>query len=70
MKERARLVRRLGELIAANVEPIADMETADTGQVTYQTKKVLVPRASDNFNYFAELIQHMHGEPTIPTPAT
>jgi len=62
VKERARLVRKLGELIAANVEPIADMETADTGQVTYQTKKVLVPRASDNFNYFAELIQHMHGE--------
>ena len=62
VKERARLVKKLGELIAANVEPIADMETADTGQVTYQTKKVLVPRASDNFNYFAELIQHMHGE--------
>ncbi len=62
VKERARLVRKLGELIAANVEPIADMETADTGQVTHQTKKVLVPRASDNFNYFAELIQHMHGE--------
>ncbi len=62
VKERARLVRKLGELIAANVESIADMETADTGQVTYQTKKVLVPRASDNFNYFAELIQHMHCE--------
>ena len=46
VKERARLVRKLGELIAANVEPIADLETADCGQVTNQTKRVLIPRAS------------------------
>ncbi|GAA4001212.1 5-carboxymethyl-2-hydroxymuconate semialdehyde dehydrogenase [Comamonas faecalis] len=62
LKERARLVKKLGELIAANVSEIADLETEDTGQVTGQTKRVLVPRAADNFNYFAEHIQHMHGE--------
>ena len=62
VKERARLVRKLGDLIAANVADIADLETADCGQVTNQTKRVLIPRASDNFYYFAELIQHMHGE--------
>ncbi|MCA0188285.1 MAG: aldehyde dehydrogenase family protein, partial [Proteobacteria bacterium] len=62
VKERARLVRKLGDLIAANVAEIADLETADCGQVTNQTKRVLIPRASDNFYYFAELIQHMHGE--------
>ena len=57
VKERARLVRKLGDLIAANVAEIADLETADCGQVTNQTKRVLIPRASDNFYYFAELIQ-------------
>ncbi|MFC4621655.1 5-carboxymethyl-2-hydroxymuconate semialdehyde dehydrogenase [Comamonas nitrativorans] len=62
VKERARLVRKLGDLIAAHVPEIADMETADTGQVTNQTKRVLIPRAADNFYYFAEHIQHMHGE--------
>ncbi|GAB1385936.1 5-carboxymethyl-2-hydroxymuconate semialdehyde dehydrogenase [Melaminivora sp.] len=62
VKERARLVRKLGDLIAAHVPEIADLETADTGQVTHQTKRVLVPRAADNFYYFAEHIQHMHGE--------
>jgi 5-carboxymethyl-2-hydroxymuconic-semialdehyde dehydrogenase len=62
VKERARVVRRLGDLIAAHVSEIADLETADCGQVTYQTKKVLIPRAADNFYYFAEHIQHMHGE--------
>lgn len=61
-KERARLIRRLGELITANVGEIADMETRDTGQVTSQTKGSLVPRAAHNFDYFAEHIQHMHGE--------
>ena len=62
VKERARLVRKLGDLIAHNVAEIADMETADCGQVTNQTKRVLVPRAADNFYYFAELAQHQHGE--------
>ena len=62
VKERARLVRRLGDLIAQNVSEIADMETADCGQVTNQTKRVLVPRAADNFYYFAELAQQQHGE--------
>ncbi|MBS0392618.1 MAG: 5-carboxymethyl-2-hydroxymuconate semialdehyde dehydrogenase [Proteobacteria bacterium] len=62
VKERARLVKKLGDLIAAHVEEIADLETQDTGQVTNQTKRVLIPRAADNFYYFAEHIQHMHGE--------
>lgn len=62
VKERAKLVRKLGDLIASHVAEIADLETADCGQVTGQTKRVLIPRAADNFYYFAELIQHMHGE--------
>lgn len=62
VKERARLVKKLGELISQNVDAIAEMETADCGQVINQTRRVLIPRASDNFTYFAELIQHMNGE--------
>lgn len=62
VKERARLVKKLGDLIAAHVPEIADLETQDTGQVTNQTKRTLIPRAADNFHYFAEHIQHMHGE--------
>ena len=62
VKERARLMRALGDLIAKNVPELAEMETRDCGQVIGQTKKVLVPRAADNFYYFAELIQHQHGE--------
>jgi len=61
-KERARLMRNLGDLIARNVPEIAEMETQDCGQVIGQTKKALIPRAADNFYYFAELAQSQHGE--------
>jgi 5-carboxymethyl-2-hydroxymuconic-semialdehyde dehydrogenase len=61
MKERARLMRRLGELIDQNVPQIAEMETADTGLPIHQTRNVLIPRASHNFEFFAEICQQMNG---------
>ena len=65
--ERARIMRRLGELIAAHVPEIARTETKDTGQVIAQTGKQLVPRAADNFHYFAEMCVRVDGH-TYPTP--
>ena len=65
--ERARLIRKLGDLIAAHVPEIARTETQDTGQVIAQTGKQLVPRAADNFYYFAEMCTRVDGH-TYPTP--
>lgn len=65
--ERARLVRKLGDLIAANVPELAQTETNDAGQVIAQTGKQLVPRAADNFYYFAEMCTRVDGH-TYPTP--
>jgi len=65
--ERARLVRRLGDIIAANVPEIARTETMDCGQTISQTGKQLVPRAADNFYYFAEMCTRVDGH-TYPTP--
>ena len=65
--ERARLMRKLGELIAANVPDLARTETQDTGQPIAQTAKQLVPRAADNFYYFAEMCMRVDGH-TYPTP--
>ena len=65
--ERARLVRRLGDLIAQHVPEIARLETADCGQVIAQTGKQLIPRAADNFHYFAEMCTRVDGH-TYPTP--
>jgi 5-carboxymethyl-2-hydroxymuconic-semialdehyde dehydrogenase len=66
--ERARLLRRLGDLIAQQAPAIARTETEDTGQVIAQTAKQLVPRAADNFHYFAEMCVRVDGH-TYPTPS-
>ncbi len=64
--QRARLMRRLGDLITAHVPEIARTETDDCGQVIAQTGKQLVPRAADNFHYFAEMCTRVDGH-TYPT---
>jgi len=68
-KERARLMRKLGDLIAAHVPEIAEIETRDCGQVIAQTGKQLVPRAADNFHFFAEVCTRMDGH-TYPVDRT
>ncbi|KJH80485.1 5-carboxymethyl-2-hydroxymuconate semialdehyde dehydrogenase [Pseudomonas sp. KSR10] len=60
-KERARLMRKLGELIDQNVPKLAELETLDTGLPIHQTKNVLIPRASHNFDFFAEVCTRMNG---------
>jgi 5-carboxymethyl-2-hydroxymuconic-semialdehyde dehydrogenase len=64
--QRAKLIRKLGDLIAAHVPEIAQTETNDTGQVIAQTGKQLIPRAADNFYYFAEMCTRVDGH-TYPT---
>jgi 5-carboxymethyl-2-hydroxymuconic-semialdehyde dehydrogenase len=64
--ERAKMMHRLGELIAQHVPEIAAIETRDAGQVITQTKKQLIPRAADNFHYFAEMCARVDGH-TYPT---
>ena len=65
--ERAKTMVRLGDLIAAHVPELSELETRDTGQVIAQTRKNLVPRAADNFYYFAEMCTRVDGH-TYPTP--
>jgi 5-carboxymethyl-2-hydroxymuconic-semialdehyde dehydrogenase len=65
--ERAKIMHKLGELIAQHVPEIAHIETQDCGQVIAQTGKQLVPRAADNFHYFAEMCTRVDGH-TYPTP--
>ncbi len=64
--QRAKLMRKLGELIAVHVPEIAQMETKDCGQTISQTGKQLIPRAADNFTYFAEMCTRVDGH-TYPT---
>ena len=65
--ERAKIMRKLGDLITQHVPEISETETKDCGQTISQTGKQLVPRAADNFHYFAEMCTRVDGH-TYPTP--
>lgn len=60
-KQRAKLMRRLGELIEQNVPHLAALETMDTGLPIAQTSKQLIPRASENFHFFAAVCTQVNG---------
>ena len=60
-KERAKIMRRLGELIEENVPSLALLETDDTGLPIHQTAHQLIPRAADNFHFFSEVATRMDG---------
>ncbi len=60
-KERARIMRRLADLITQHVPQLAALETQDTGLPIAQTGKQLIPRAAENFNFFAEVCVQMNG---------
>ena len=64
--KRAQLIRRLGELIERDVHEIATLESTDTGQSFARTKNLLIPRAAENFYFFAGLCEHVDGH-TYPT---
>jgi 5-carboxymethyl-2-hydroxymuconic-semialdehyde dehydrogenase len=61
-KERAKIMRKLGELIEKNVDEIAALETEDTGLPIHQTSHALIPRAADNFYFFSEVATRMDGK--------
>ncbi|MNK18389.1 NAD/NADP-dependent betaine aldehyde dehydrogenase [compost metagenome] len=60
-KERAKIMRRVGDLITANVKELAALETEDTGLPIHQTGHQLIPRAADNFHFFSEVATRMDG---------
>ncbi|OLU02833.1 5-carboxymethyl-2-hydroxymuconate semialdehyde dehydrogenase [Achromobacter denitrificans] len=64
-KERARIMRRLGDLIERHVPELAELETDDTGLPIHQTSHQLIPRASENFYFFSEVATRINGQ-TFP----
>jgi acyl-CoA reductase-like NAD-dependent aldehyde dehydrogenase len=64
--QRAKLIRKLGDLIASHVPEIAQTETNDCGQVIAQTGKQLIPRAADNFTTLPRCAPGSMATPTRP----
>ncbi len=66
VKERARALRRIADLIDKHTDEISYLETLDTGLALAQTRKAQVPRAADNFRFFAEMATKLYDGETYP----
>ena len=60
--KRSKIMRRVGELIEAEVPALAALETEDTGLPIHQTTHALIPRAAENFYFFSEVATRMDGQ--------
>jgi 5-carboxymethyl-2-hydroxymuconic-semialdehyde dehydrogenase len=64
--ERAKYLHRIGELIELRADEIAEVEIADTGIPASQIKRGAVPRAAENFHFFADVALEIGGESFSP----
>lgn len=61
-EERSAIIMRLSDLIADNLDRLAEAESRDNGKPLWLAKSVDIPRARDNFGFFATAIKHFASE--------
>jgi aminomuconate-semialdehyde/2-hydroxymuconate-6-semialdehyde dehydrogenase len=61
-EERSRYLLRIAELIEVHQEKLALAESADNGKPLSLARRMDIPRASDNFRFYATAALHMHSE--------
>ncbi|MCC6475853.1 5-carboxymethyl-2-hydroxymuconate semialdehyde dehydrogenase [bacterium] len=62
VKDRAKKIRTIGDLILKHAEKIAELEIEDTGIPRAQITKGAIPRAADNFYFFADQLESLRGD--------
>src|SRR5262245_31752680 len=60
--ERARLLWKLADLITANLDEMARLESVNTGKTFFDSGKVELPFAAEVFRYYAGWTTKIHGE--------
>jgi len=60
--ERGRLIWKLADLIEANIDELAELETLDNGKPIFESRYVDVPMVIDVLRYYAGLATKIHGE--------
>jgi aldehyde dehydrogenase (NAD+) len=60
--ERARMLWKLADLITANVDEMARLESINTGKTLFDSGKVELPFAAEVFRYYAGWTTKIHGE--------
>jgi aminomuconate-semialdehyde/2-hydroxymuconate-6-semialdehyde dehydrogenase len=61
-EQRFRVLNRIAELIEQNLDVLALAETNDNGKPLSLSKRVDIPRASENFRFFATGLMHFASE--------
>ncbi len=61
-QQRAGYLLKIADLIDANAEKLAMIETLDNGKPIRETRAIDVPLASDHFRYFASAIRTQEGQ--------
>ncbi|MDQ6596257.1 aldehyde dehydrogenase [Bacillus salipaludis] len=59
VEERSRILCRMADLIMANVDRLAMIETLDVGKPIKESRGFDIPRAAQNFRFFAEMAKYM-----------
>ena len=60
--ERGRLLWKLADLITANLDEMARLESINTGKTLFDSGKVEIPFAAEVFRYYAGWATKIHGE--------
>lgn len=64
-QERARMLLKIADLIDANAEKLALVESMDNGKPIRETMGIDVPLSSDHFRYFASAVRTEAGEAVL-----
>ena len=60
--ERAKILWRIGDLIEAHVDELAELETLNNGMPLRDAKLFNMPRAAESFRYYAGAATKIHGK--------
>jgi acyl-CoA reductase-like NAD-dependent aldehyde dehydrogenase len=60
--QRAAMLWRIAELIDANADELAELETRDQGQPYFIARNVSIPAAAEHFRYYAGWVTKIEGE--------
>ncbi len=62
LEERFKILNKIADLIEENIDELALAESNDNGKPVWLCKKVDIPRAAENFRFFATAIMHFSAE--------
>ena len=65
--ERARVLWKIADLIEANIDELAELETLDQGKPLFVGRWAEIPGAIGQFRYFAGMASKIHGETITPS---